>query len=315
MHQLSYRSAILLLGMVYSTVSHAALEDDMTEQFFSGNNPTLTAQEKKALAIADKWRSVSSDSFAPAPGADGSVTYLFGSQQPSIVCAVLQVCDIALQAGEKVNDIHLGDTVRWTVDPALTGSGPTETIHVIVKPHDVGLETSLIVATDRRTYHFQLRSHRTQYMPQVNFSYPEDSQAKWDAIKSHKQQVMQQAMHEKAEKTLPETGENIGNLDFDYDISGDASWKPVRVYNDGTKTTIQMPTEMSQTEAPTLLVIRENRNPLSDDEAVLVNYRVQADKNNPKSSRYIVDAVFDKAILIAGVGWSQDKVTIERRKQ
>ncbi|TXH83454.1 MAG: P-type conjugative transfer protein TrbG, partial [Thauera aminoaromatica] len=35
------------------------------------------------------------------------------------------------------------------------------------------------------------------------------------------------------------------------------------------------------------------------------NYRVQGD-------RYIVDTIFDKAILIAGVGRSQDRVTITR---
>ena len=44
-----------------------------------------------------------------------------------------------------------------------------------------------------------------------------------------------------------------------------------------------------------------------DDETVMVNYRVQGD-------RYIVDSVFDKAILIAGVGSSQDRVTIQRGK-
>ena len=45
----------------------------------------------------------------------------------------------------------------------------------------------------------------------------------------------------------------------------------------------------------------------TDDETVLVNYRVQG-------NRYIVDTVFDRAILIAGVGSSQDRVTISRRK-
>jgi type IV secretion system protein VirB9 len=64
---------------------------------------------------------------------------------------------------------------------------------------------------------------------------------------------------------------------------------------------------MQQTEAPTLLVVRKEGDMFNDDETVLVNYRVQG-------SRYIVDAVFDRAILIAGVGGSQDRVTISRRK-
>ena len=213
---------------------------------------------------------------------------------------MLQVCDVALQPGEQVNSINLGDTARWVVDPAITGSGPTEVQHLIIKPMDVGLETSLVVTTNRRTYHFRLRSHRTEYMPQVSFVYPEEAQAKWDAIQRRERQ-------ERAENTLPSTGEYLGDLKFDYDLSGSASWKPVRVYNDGRKTIIEMPREMQQTEAPTLLVVRKEGGLFTDDETVMVNYRVQG-------NRYIVDTVFDRAILIAGVGSSQDRVTITRRK-
>ena len=58
---------------------------------------------------------------------------------------------------------------------------------------------------------------------------------------------------------------------------------------------------------PALLVVRKDGGVFTDDETVMVNYRVQGD-------RYIVDSVFDKAILIAGVGSSQDRVTIQRGK-
>lgn len=68
-----------------------------------------------------------------------------------------------------------------------------------------------------------------------------------------------------------------------------------------------MPTAMAQTEAPTLLVVRKDGGLFTDDETVMVNYRVQGD-------RYIVDTIFDKAILIAGVGSSQDRVTIVKGK-
>jgi len=64
---------------------------------------------------------------------------------------------------------------------------------------------------------------------------------------------------------------------------------------------------MVQTEAPSLLVVRKDGGIFTDEETVLVNYRVQGD-------RYIVDSVFDKAILIAGVGSNQDRVTIQRGK-
>jgi P-type conjugative transfer protein TrbG len=109
---------------------------------------------------------------------------------------------VALQAGEQVNSIHLGDTARWTVEPAISGSGPTEVQHLIIKPMDVGLETSLVVTTNRRSYHLKLRSHRTEYMPQVAFTYPEEALAKWDAIKTREREERTD-QHHPANRRVP----------------------------------------------------------------------------------------------------------------
>lgn len=279
----------------------ASNDDNFQEKILNTNNPKLTAQEKAALAISKKWQATDKKGIQPVQAPDGSVRFLFGATQPSIVCAVLQVCDIALQAGEQINpnSIHIGDT-RWIVEPAISGTGENEVQHLIIKPMDVGLDTTLIVATNLRTYHLRLRSHRTEYMPQVSFTYPGDALAKWGALKNR-------PVKETQKKTLPETGEYLGDLNFDYKVTGSAAWKPIRVYNNGSKTIIQMPTAMTQTEAPTLLIVRKEGGLFTDDDTVIVNYRVQGD-------RYIVDTVFDKAILIAGVGTSQDRVTIQKSK-
>ena len=292
----TYAFAIIISMM--PVLGLAAATDNLADLYFSSQNPKLTPQEKAAIAIAEKWQAASATGIKPVPGTDGSIRYLFGAQEPSIVCAVLQVCDVELQAGEQVNSIHLGDTARWTVEPAITGSGLAEIQHLIIKPMDVGLETSLIVTTNRRTYHFRLRSHRTQFMPRVAFTYTEDALVKWDALKTRE-------VKEKQERTIPQTGEYLGDLNFAYSVDGTVAWKPVRVYNDGQKTIIQMPAAMAQTEAPTLLVVRKDGGLFTDDETVLVNYRIQGD-------RYIVDTIFDKAILIAGIGSGQDRVVITR---
>lgn len=288
---------LFTLGL--AVVASNAIGDELADMYFStSDNPTLTPQEKAALAVSQRWQKANATGVKPVDGGSGTVRFIYGAQEPSIVCAVLQVCDVALQPGEQVNSINLGDTARWVIDPAITGSGPTEVQHLMIKATDVGLETSLVVTTNRRTYHFRLRSHRSEYMPSVAFSYPEEAAAKWAAIKK-RQEV------EHKQNTIPETGEYLGNLSFNYELKGNASWKPVRVYNDGRKTIIEMPKAMSETEAPTLLVVRKEGGWFSDDETVMVNYRVQ-------SNRYIVDTLFEKAVLIAGVGKSQDRVTIQR---
>ena len=278
---------------------------DVANKFFGRPQPTqLNRYDRKALEIDRKWKEgirgdgKPAETF-PVPGPSGTVMMLFGEQQPSIVCAVLQVCDIALQQGEKVNSVHLGDATRWVVDPAITGEGMNITQHMVVKPLDVGLETSMVVATNRRTYHFRLKSDRDSYMSSVAFNYPEDLQRKWEEARG-------QIEKEIKDNTIPETHEYLGNLDFGYDIIGDAPWKPTRVYNDGVKTIIDMPPKMGQTEAPMLLVIRRDSTMWSKEDRVMVNYRVQ-------KNRYIVDSVFDKAILVAGVGKHKTRVTVARR--
>ena len=286
----------LILGLAPMVALAAPGTDPLADQYFSKNEPKMTPQELAAVAIGKKWQE--GQDVKPFQGPDGSINwpYLPGKQYP-VMCAVLQVCDVALQPGENVNGMNVGDP-RYTVEPAVTGSGAGQVLHLILKPLDVGLDTTLVLTTDRRTYHFRLRSSRSALMPFVSFTYPEDAMAKWDAIKAREVKVRQ-------DNTIPQTGEYLGNLDFNYTVSGSTRWKPTRVYNDGRKTIIEMPSTMQQSEAPALLVVRKDGGLFTDAETQMVNYRVQGD-------RYIVDTIFDKAILVSGVGSSQDKVTITR---
>lgn len=281
----------------------------LENKFFKENDSSgaFSKIERDSLRLVENWQSNEKALVKPVAGQNGAIKFVYGAHQPSIICAVLQVCDIALQVGEQINSIHLGDTVRWSVEPAITGDGDKEIQHLIVKPLDVGLKTSLIVTTNWRTYHLGLRSHRSKYMPFVAFSYPEDSNLKFDMLNIRNQKENAKRDKGRVYRKRVEKSYSM-DLKFNYSMDGNAPWKPVRVFNDGRKTYIDMPTAMSQTEAPTLLVLRKEGSWLSDDETVIVNYRVQG-------GRYIVDSVFDKAILIAGVGRSQDRVLIKRLKE
>jgi hypothetical protein len=104
----------------------------------------------------------------------GPVIYVYGSETtPLMVCAVSQLCDLALQPGEKINHIILGDPEHWKVETLEEGSGGAETLHLIIRPSSADLATSMIVLTRARSYHVQLQSHRKDYMLQVAFTYPE----------------------------------------------------------------------------------------------------------------------------------------------
>jgi type IV secretion system protein VirB9 len=243
---------------------------------------SMTANEARGTSISGSWRGTPG---LVTKGPDGKVVFLFGETQPSVVCSPLQVCDIELQGGEVVRDVLVGDTVRWKVEPATSGAAGGQAIHLVVKPSEPGLVTSMVVTTSRRTYHIQLKSHSSQYMARVGFEYPEEVSTKLADINARL-----------------ETGGILASapekLNFSYSVSGSASWKPKRVYSDGQKTYIQFPRSIAGQDAPVLFVVSGGQNRI-------VNYRM-------KNNMMIVDYAVDKAILVSGVGRRQQKITVRR---
>jgi type IV secretion system protein VirB9 len=255
----------------------------------------LTAKERQAVALARRWRNRAE---MPQPGEDGVVRFLYGATLPTVVCAPLQVCDLALQPGEIVNSVNVGDKVRWNISPGVSGSAEGRVTHLIIKPTDAGLFSSIVIETDRRTYAVKLVSTQREWMPLVAFTYPDDLQRQWSAY--------QQTVAFGTAATMLPTGENVANLDFGFRLSGDdPSWRPLRVYSDGMKTYIQFPRTLSSGTAPVLVALDNDGGWFSSPTEQMVNYRMQRD-------RYIVDRVLDRAELVTGVGSSQTRVVITR---
>lgn len=102
----------------------------------------------------------------------GLVTFAYGSGIPTVVCALLELTDLAFEKGESILSVQLGDSVRWNIESAISGSANDSVEHLIVKPLEAGLKTSMLITTDRRTYHIRLKSTEADFMPAVVFSYP-----------------------------------------------------------------------------------------------------------------------------------------------
>lgn len=282
--------SLVVTAALTSSVSAQTVPSMQSAPFLTGKNVKLSAKEWKAAQMATRW--IQNKKDVPVMGDQGQLLFLFGRSMPTIICAPLHPCDLELQAGEKVNNVHVGDKTRWKVSPAVSGPKNNEIVHAIIKPVNIGLMTTLTITTDRRTYHVRLKSRTKKFMPYIGFDYPEVVQAQWAALKARQNQMIEREI-------IPGTSENLSDLDFKYSIKGKARWKPVRVYNDGIKTIIQMPKAMGQTEAPALLVLGNNGS------KQIVNYRL-------KDDRYIVDYIFDRAELIAGVGSDQTKIVVSR---
>lgn len=276
-----------LLGLALLASSAAAIGATPNDLGIFFPDQPLDGRDSEAVKVAAEW--MQDERY---PFRDGQKTvYLYGGGQATLVCAPLRLCLIELQSGEKVqpSGIQLGDSARWQATPVV---GTDMTTSVVLKPVQVGLDTNIALITDRRTYHVRLISREQDYMPVIGWSYRDEQKAAWDAY-------YKQAATTTEKNTLP-TGENIAGMDFRYRIEGceACGWRPLRVYNNGVQTVIDLPSLQGK-EAPALLVLD------SSGQESLVNYRVVG-------SRYLVDQVFAEAVLVIGVGDKQERVTIRR---
>src|SRR5258707_1149783 len=160
------------------------------------------------------------------PFADGALYQVYAAPG--------QVTDIALQEGEQLvrsGPVAAGDTVRWIIGDTESGSTNAKKVHILVKPTRPDLTTNLVINTDRRTYHLELRSTEKTYMASVSWIYPQD-----ELIALRRQNAS-------AEAAAPvETGLDINKLRFRYAIEGDnPPWRPLRAFDDGRKVYIEFP--------------------------------------------------------------------------
>ena len=88
-----------------------------------------------------------------------------------------QVTDIVLQEGETLvgpGPVAAGDTVRWIIGDTLSGAGASRRVHILVKPTRADISTNLVINTDRRTYHVELRAPPAPYRAWVACTSPSD---------------------------------------------------------------------------------------------------------------------------------------------
>jgi type IV secretion system protein VirB9 len=204
-----------------------------------------------------------------------------------------EVTDVALEDGEQLvgsGPVAAGDTVRWIIGNTESGEGATKKVHILLKPTRPDLVTNLVIDTDRRTYHLELRSTEKTYMASVSWIYPQD-----ELIALHRQNAQAEAARPVA------TALDLNTLHFRYAIEGDnPPWRPVRAFDDGSKVYIEFPAGIGQGEMPPLFIVGPQ-----GKTSELVNYRV-------RGTHMIVDRLFAAAELRLGDGASEQRVRIVR---
>ncbi len=205
------------------------------------------------------------------------------------------ITDIMLEEGEQLTGtgpVAAGDTTRWIIGATTSGTGSSARIHILVKPTREGLSTNLIINTDRRTYHLELKSSATIWMASIAWDYPQDLILEMAAMARG---------HVQAEPVA--SGIDATALRFGYSVDGDKpDWRPAQVFDDGRRTYIAFPTDIAAAEMPPLFVIS------ASGELELINTRI-------RGTWLIADRLFERAELRLGTGKSQAVVRISAPKR
>ena len=258
-----------------------------------------TIQKLDAL---DK-RQVSAQAVLP-----GQVVFSYGSGIPTVVCALFEITDISMEKGERVFTVQLGDSTRWLIDSAVSGSGADRTEHIVVKALDNGLKTSLIITTNRRTYHIALKSSQKDFMPAVSFNYPgtslklnpsyydvEESSRRFDYSLASSQRGTSDFSTVSYQYEPTDATRSAGERrNYAYSVEGDDSILPLNAFDDGVNTYIQLPPDLHNEDLPTVFRVTEEGLPFfGEEKTALLNFRVE-------EHTFVIDGIYEHLRLVSG---------------
>src|SRR3546814_3654828 len=110
----------------------------------------------------------------------------------------------------------------WIIGDTVSGTGERRRVHILVKPTRPDLTTNLVINTDRRTYHLELRATERTWMASVSWNNPQD---RLIALRGTNAAT--------AAASPVANGVDVARLNFRYRIAGDnAPWRPGRAFDD-----------------------------------------------------------------------------------
>ena len=212
---------------------------------------------------------------------DGKIYEIFTSPN--------KVTDIRLAPGETISgEAAIGDSESWQMVTASSSERGRAVTHIYVRPVTTGLETTMIIPTDQRTYYLLLTSTEDVYMVGVRWKYPGIS-----------------TFGSSSDASIPSVSISVEDMNSNYTIKGDnVFWKPTMVFDDGIRTYFQFDPRFSTSAgAPALYLLP--RKGAGTSNAEIINYVI-------RGNFYIADFILqDKQSFMLMT--QDDRVEITRK--
>jgi type IV secretion system protein TrbG len=222
----------------FALTAMAAVSQAQTQTHAQSQQPSAKRIQKPTEAILGN----PADTLPIAMPSDGRVVrFQFAvGRIYRLLSGPMKVTTIELEAGETLKqEPTLGDSIRWEVI--------YEDNFMYIKPTQSGIDTTLAVVTNRRTYHFTLVAEPEggMFYQSVSFNVPLKGPRKSVIPSQAEPDGEENSVRPTGSAQITEPGEreriNGSRLNFKYTVKGDASFRPTRVYDDGKFIRLQIP--------------------------------------------------------------------------
>jgi type IV secretion system protein VirB9 len=214
------------------------------------------------------------------------------------------MCTIELEPGEVLSGkAQIADQIRWDLKQFLIGSKDGPQTFIAVHPKVSGIDTNMIIPTDRRMYFLHLVSKPGQYIPRIAFSYQDDSDADWDQYKTKLASMTLAPIVAPRIVTPPEKPKAVAFCDkpnitrgYKFKSKHYVDFVPIDACDDGLYTSITLPPIVNKSTGP-ILVLGSARH-------------AERPNLDMHGSTIIVHRLFTHAQLVEGTGRHALKVDI-----
>lgn len=157
---------------------------------------------------------------------------------------------IQLEPGEEMLETpYISEPDVWRISRGVGLENGLATQFVMIKPDFSGMDSTLIIITNKRVYQMQLKSYKDHYMPYVKWLYNngvEDLNS-WKSAGNKTQESF-------GSMAFGNDAMRAGNMSFDYTVKYPRGkkpvWCPTLVYDDGQKTFIVLDKKSMNMESP-----------------------------------------------------------------
>lgn len=219
-----------------------------------------------------------------------------------VITSPKAITDFRLRPGESIagQPIVSNSGSSWQFSMGTSIENGITVQHLFIKPTTVGLDTSMILLTNERTYYFRIASFENTYMTALRFNYPV-------ALGNGTFTSEDFAQYINGEDEY--NAENAFRLDlskayYDYEIKrykGKPAWMPQAVFSDDLKTYIQFPVNVTiNDDLPSVYVVKNKTESI-------VNFRMVS------SNMYQLDTVISDNQMILLKSGEKEQVRIVRK--